>query len=48
LNHKKIGVELADGDLVVMRGATQHNYEHRIPKEPRVAAERINLTFRQR
>lgn len=47
LNHKKIAVELADGDLIVMRGATQRNYEHRIPKEPRIAGERINLTFRQ-
>jgi alkylated DNA repair dioxygenase AlkB len=48
LNHRKIAVDLADGDLVVMRGATQLNYEHRIPKQPRVAGERINLTFRQR
>jgi alkylated DNA repair dioxygenase AlkB len=48
LNHKKIAVELADGDLIVMQGATQLNYEHRIPKEPRIAGERINLTFRQR
>jgi alkylated DNA repair dioxygenase AlkB len=48
LNHKKVAVELADGDLVVMQGATQLNYEHRIPKEPRIAGERINLTFRQR
>jgi alkylated DNA repair dioxygenase AlkB len=48
LNHKKIGVEVADGDLIVMRGETQLNYEHRIPKEPRIAGERINLTFRQR
>jgi alkylated DNA repair dioxygenase AlkB len=47
LNHKKVAVELADGDLVVMRGATQLNYEHRIPKEPQVAGERLNLTFRQ-
>lgn len=47
LNHKKIAVELADGDLVVMQGDTQRNYEHRVPKEPRVAGERINLTFRQ-
>jgi alkylated DNA repair dioxygenase AlkB len=47
LNHKKIAVELADGDLVVMQGETQRNYEHRVPKEPRVAGERINLTFRQ-
>jgi len=47
LNHKKIAVALYDGDLVVMRGETQRNYEHRVPKEPRVAGERINLTFRQ-
>ena len=47
LNYKKIAVELADGDLVVMRGETQLNYEHRVPKEPRIAGERINLTFRQ-
>jgi alkylated DNA repair dioxygenase AlkB len=47
LNHQKISVDLADGDLIVMRGATQRNYEHRIPKEPRIAGERINLTFRQ-
>jgi alkylated DNA repair dioxygenase AlkB len=48
LNHKKIAVALADGDLVVMQGETQLHYEHRVPKEPRVAGERINLTFRQR
>jgi alkylated DNA repair dioxygenase AlkB len=48
LNHRKIAVELADGDLVVMSGATQRNYEHRVPKEPRIAGERINLTFRRR
>ena len=47
LNHRKIAVELADGDLVVMRGETQLNYEHRVPKEPKIAGERINLTFRQ-
>ncbi len=47
LEHKKIAVELSDGDLIVMRGATQLNYEHRVPKEPRIAGERINLTFRQ-
>lgn len=47
LNHKKIAVEAAAGDLIVMAGETQLNYEHRVPKEPRVAGERINLTFRQ-
>ena len=47
LNHKRIAVDLADGDLVVMQGDTQLNYEHRVPKQPRIAGERINLTFRQ-
>jgi alkylated DNA repair dioxygenase AlkB len=48
LRHKKIAVDVADGDLVIMQGATQLNYEHRVPKQPRIAGERINLTFRQR
>lgn len=47
LNYRKIAVEVAHGDLIVMQGDTQLNWEHRIPKEPRVAGERINLTFRQ-
>jgi alkylated DNA repair dioxygenase AlkB len=47
LNHKKIALPVAHGDLIVMQGATQLNWEHRIPKEPRVATRRINLTFRQ-
>ncbi len=47
LNQKKIAVQAAHGDLIVMAGETQLNYEHRVPKEPRVAGERINLTFRQ-
>jgi len=46
-NYKKIATALAHGDLIVMQGDTQLNYEHRIPKEPRVDGERINLTFRQ-
>lgn len=48
LRHKKIAVDVADGDLIIMQGATQLNYEHRVPKQPRVVGERINLTFRQR
>jgi alkylated DNA repair dioxygenase AlkB len=48
LDHRTISIALADGDLVVMRGETQRFYEHRVPKEPRIAGERINLTFRQR
>jgi alkylated DNA repair dioxygenase AlkB len=48
LDHRTISIALGDGDLVVMQGETQRYYEHRVPKEPRVAGERINLTFRQR
>ncbi|HVJ61632.1 MAG TPA: alpha-ketoglutarate-dependent dioxygenase AlkB [Tahibacter sp.] len=37
---------LAPGSLLVMSGATQRNYRHDLPKAARVAAPRINLTFR--
>jgi alkylated DNA repair dioxygenase AlkB len=47
LNYRKVTVEVAHGDLIVMQGDTQLYWEHRIPKEPRIAGERINLTFRQ-
>ena len=42
-----ISVDLDHGDLIVMRGDTQLNWEHRVAKDPRIAGERINLTFRQ-
>jgi alkylated DNA repair dioxygenase AlkB len=42
-----ISIDLEHGDLVIMRGDTQASYEHRVRKDPRVAGERINLTFRQ-
>jgi alkylated DNA repair dioxygenase AlkB len=38
-------IELANGSLLVMRGATQALYEHDLPKA-RGAGARINLTFR--
>ncbi len=41
-------IDLDHGDLIVMRGETQRNYDHRVRKDPRVRAERINLTFRER
>jgi alkylated DNA repair dioxygenase AlkB len=44
---KIISVDLEHGDLVVMRGETQANWEHRVSKNRRIAGERINLTFRQ-
>lgn len=42
-----LSVDLEHGDLLIMRGATQENWEHRVAKDPRIAGERINLTFRQ-
>jgi alkylated DNA repair dioxygenase AlkB len=39
-------VALAHGSLVVMGGATQEHYRHRVPVRRRCATPRINLTFR--
>jgi alkylated DNA repair dioxygenase AlkB len=37
---------LHDGDMVVMRGRTQHDWQHSIPKR-KSAEGRINITFRK-
>lgn len=39
-------IVLADGSLLLMRGATQARYQHSLPKAAGAAGERINLTFR--
>jgi alkylated DNA repair dioxygenase AlkB len=50
LRHNKTGVvqsfQLKGGSLLVMKGSTQAQWRHRVPKEPRVTGERVNLTFR--
>ncbi|WP_345814762.1 alpha-ketoglutarate-dependent dioxygenase AlkB [Paraburkholderia sp. PREW-6R] len=50
LRHNRTGVvqsySLKGGSLLVMKGDTQAEWRHRVPKEPRVSGERINLTFR--
>ncbi|MGF6963280.1 alkylated DNA repair dioxygenase AlkB [Paraburkholderia sp. WC7.3g] len=50
LRHNRSGVvqsfSLKGGSLLVMKGDTQAQWRHRVPKEPRVSGERINLTFR--
>ena len=50
LRHNKTGVvrsfSLKGGSLLVMKGDTQAHWRHRVPKEPRVSGERVNLTFR--
>ncbi len=43
LKHKML---LKHGSLLLMKGSTQHNWLHQIPKTSRLIEERINLTFR--
>lgn len=50
LRHNATGVvrsfQLTSGSLLVMQGKTQAQWRHRVPKEPAVSGERVNLTFR--
>ncbi len=39
-------VELTNGMYVLMKGETQHKWEHSIPKTKRNISQRISLTFR--
>jgi len=44
---RKFEYLLGHGDLLLMRGQCQRDYQHALPKTARVSGERINLTFRQ-
>jgi len=44
--NSKLAMELTHGSLLIMRGPTQHFWQHQIPKTSRVVQPRINLTFR--
>jgi alkylated DNA repair dioxygenase AlkB len=48
--HKKmaqsVSLLLEDGSLLLMKGSTQTNWLHSLPKSTRVKQARINLTFR--
>ena len=39
-------IELTHGSLLLMKGATQHNWLHQISKSKKSMGERLNLTFR--
>jgi len=39
-------INLGHGDFLLMRGCTQHHWNHQIPKSKTNMKERINLTFR--
>ncbi len=43
---KNIRLKLNDGDLLVMQGNTQTNWQHGISKETKPCGTRLNLTFR--
>ena len=43
----KLEVQLTHGSLLVMRGDTQRNYKHSLPRTKKASGERINLTFRR-
>ncbi|TYZ08894.1 alpha-ketoglutarate-dependent dioxygenase AlkB [Hymenobacter lutimineralis] len=40
------GLDLPAGSLLLMQGATQHTWQHAIPKTARAVGPRLNLTFR--
>ncbi len=48
--HKKskeaISLSLEHGSLLVMKGTTQTNWLHSLPKSKKITGSRVNLTFR--
>lgn len=44
---KTLGIDLSDGDLIIMDGRMQRSYLHSVPKTARKVGPRINLTFRR-
>jgi alkylated DNA repair dioxygenase AlkB len=41
-----VSLVLENGSLLVMKGATQSNWLHSLPKSKKITAPRVNLTFR--
>lgn len=46
LKNAKQNIVLKNGSLLLMKGTTQHNWKHQIPKTAKPINQRINLTFR--
>jgi alkylated DNA repair dioxygenase AlkB len=44
---EKISIILENGSLLVMKGQTQFNWHHALPKSMKIKQPRINLTFRR-
>lgn len=45
-SQKAISLDLTPGSFLLMRGTTQHDWLHQIPKTQKLIQPRINLTFR--
>lgn len=45
-NNQRLSLDLTAGSLLLMRGATQHHWQHRVPKSKKAKSPRMNLTFR--
>ncbi len=43
---EKVIIPLTHGSLLIMKGETQHYWEHQVPKTAKDISPRINLTFR--
>jgi hypothetical protein len=43
---EKWGIDLGDGDLLVMGGTCQKTHKHELPRTARLCGRRINATFR--
>ena len=46
ISDAKLKLTLQNGSLLLMKGETQHNWKHQIPKTAKEIKPRINLTFR--
>ncbi|MFM1550137.1 MAG: alpha-ketoglutarate-dependent dioxygenase AlkB family protein [Lentisphaeria bacterium] len=42
----RVELALGHGSVLIMRGATQHNWQHHVPRTARSVGTRVNLTFR--
>lgn len=47
LEAESFKIELTNGSLLIMKGSTQHNWQHSMAKSKKVLKPRINLTFRK-
>ena len=47
ITKEKMSISLASGSLLIMRGKTQHYWQHCLPKRTKLIKPRVNLSFRK-